>query len=229
MQKITIKELIDFRRRSERSKKNFAFKLKNREAKVKSETNGEEGGGDYWVTSTSCIYNVFKSDNAELYDAKINELRAKLEGSKDIRIKAMYQRNIDILLSFKEFDFQEFKPSSAPKYRKVPKDHQIVTIENFPLFVNPSLLFTYEKDDKQELGALWLIPRLYGFSKQELGMFCEILYRLLKRDYADSYQISQDNCIAIDTFNAQTICYTDLAEGRIPFLVDSTLNEIKDL
>jgi len=229
MQKITIKELVDFRRKSDRSKKNFAFKLKNRNVKEKSEVDSEESGGDYWVTSTSCVYNVFKHGNAELYDVKVDELRSKFENTEDKRIKSMYQRNIDILTSFKEFDFNELKPSNGLKYEKVPKIYKILTIDSFPLFVNPSLLFTYDKNGKQELGALWLIPKLNGFEKSELGMFCEILYRLLVKSYSDNYQISEDNCIAIDTFNAQKVIYTDLLKGNVPFLIDKTLNEIKEL
>ncbi|MEJ8802128.1 hypothetical protein [Pontibacter sp. H249] len=228
MQKITIKELVAFRRKADRSKKNFAFKLKTREAKVKTEADAE-GGGDYWVTSTSCIYNVFKHKDTELYNAKIDELRAKLENAEDKRTKAMYQRNMDILTSFKDFEFDDVKPSGKLIFQKVPKVYKIHTLDGFPLFVNPSLMFSYDKNGKNELGAVWLIPQLDGFRKYELGMFSEMLYRFLQKNYADDYQISQDHCIAIDTFNAQAVTYTDLLKGDVPHLIDSTLKEIREL
>lgn len=60
-------------------------------------------------------------------------------------------------------------------------------------------------------------------------MFCEMLYRFLIKNYSDTYQISEDYCIAIDTYNAQKVSYTDLLKGDIPFLIDKTLDEIKEL
>ncbi|QHL87940.1 hypothetical protein GU926_11055 [Nibribacter ruber] len=229
MQKIAIKELVGFIRRSDRSRKNYAIKLKSREAKVKDETLSEEGGGDYWVTSTSCIYNVFKYDNDSLYDPKVDELRVKHENATDTRIKTMYQRNIDILSSFKEFEFAELKPSDDLKFEKVPKANKVLEVNGFPLFVNPSFLFSYERNGKQELGALWLIPMLNGFKKYELGMFCEVLYRLLIENYAHKYQISPDFCIAVDTYSAQKIVYSELLTGSVPLLIDKTLKEIREL
>ena len=231
MKKITIKELVNFRRRSDRTKKSFAYKLKNRKEKNKIETDvkDEAGGGDYWITSTSCIYNVFKNENDELYDSKIDELLSRFDNTEDKRIQSMYQRNIDILTSFKDFGFNDLKPSDELKYQKVPKNYKILTIDNFPLFVNPSLLFSYDMNGKNKLGALWLIPQLNGFKKSELGMFCEMLYRFLIKNYSDTYQISEDYCIAIDTYNAQKVSYTDLSKGDIPFLIDKTLDEIKEL
>jgi len=104
MQKITIKELVDFRRKTtESGRKSFAHKLKTRRGKEKSEEDENSGGGDYWVTSTSCIYNVFKHDKSDFYENKIAELATKLGAADDKRIKSMHQRNIDILNNFKDF------------------------------------------------------------------------------------------------------------------------------
>lgn len=226
MQKITIKELVNFRRRTERTRKNFAFKLKTRELKDKAMKDG--GSGDYWITSTSTIYNVFKNDNHDFYDSKIEELFIKYNETDDLRIKNMYQRNSNILSSFKDFDFSDSRPGLALKFEKVPKFYKILTIDVFPLYINPSLLFSYERNGKNELGALWLIPQLNGFLKSELGMFCEVLYRFLIKNYSDKYQISEDFCIAIDTFNAQKVTYKELMNGDFPFLIDKTLSEIKE-
>ena len=230
MKKITVKELVEFKRKSsERTKKSFAFKLKNREVKNKIESEEENGGGDYWITSTSCIYNVFKQNNDNFYDSKIDELHSKYENSEDKRTQSMYKRNIDILTGFKDFDFNEIKPSTDLKFEKIPKSYKILTIKKFPLYLNPSILFSYIEDDKKLLGALWLIPQLNGFKKSELGMFCEILYRFLIKNYSNNYQISEDFCIAVDTYNGQKVSYTELVKGYIPFLIDQTLDEIKEL
>lgn len=228
MQKITIKELVTFRRKSsDRTKKNYAYKLKYRKEKVKTETKNE-GGGDYWITSTSCIYNVFKNDKKEYYDSKIEELQTKYEKTDDIRIKSMYERNINILNSFKDFDFDELRPTEITKIEKVHTDSKIITKNAIPLYVNPSMLFCHERNGKKEIGALWLVPQLEGFKKSELGMFCEILYQFLSNNYSANYQISDDFCIVIDTFNTQTVTYSELLNGKIPFLIDETINQIKN-
>jgi len=227
MQKITVKELVSFRRKSARNKKSFAYKLKSRQARDKSDVDSE-GGGDYWITSTSCVYNVFKYTDDKLYDNKIEELRAKLTISGDKRIKDMYQRNIDILNSFKDFDFYEIKPAETLTFEKVTKAYTILTIKHLPLYVNPRLIFSFNKNGKKVLGALWLIPQLEGFKKSELGLFCEMLFRFLIKNYSNDYQISEEYCIAIDTYNAQKVIYSELLRGDLPFLIDKTLEEIND-
>ncbi|MGU9937940.1 hypothetical protein ACNFNZ_05090 [Empedobacter brevis] len=228
MEKIRIKELIDFRNRSEKSRKTFAHKLKNRKPKEKSE-NDTEGGGDYWVTSTSCIYNVGKSGNKDLYGEKIDELHSKYENSEDKRIKTMYQRNIEILTSFIDFDLEDLKPKVECKFESIPKQLKVIQVDNFPIFVNPNLIFSFENKGKNEIGAIWLVPKLNGFNKTELGMFCEMLYRFLVKNYGSEYQISEEYCLVIDTFNAQKIDYFDLLKGNVPFLIDKTLKELKEL
>nr|BFF39375.1 hypothetical protein BACY1_11800 [Tenacibaculum mesophilum] len=225
MEKIRVVELIDFRNKSDKRKKSFAFKLKNREAKIKTETK-ETGGGNYWVTSTSCIYNVFKYEKKELYDVKTEELFSKYNDSEDRRIKSMYQRNIDILNSFIDFDLENLKPNSEIKYEKIPKSYKVFRINELPIYVNPSVIYTFEEKGISKIGALWLVPKLYGFKKSELGMFCEILYSFLVRNYSDNYQISEEFSIVVDTFNAQEINYKELKEGEIPFLVNKTIDEI---
>ncbi|WP_313806760.1 hypothetical protein [Flavobacterium sp.] len=228
MQKITIKELVEFRRKSDKSKMNFAFKLKTRTEKNKVDTENE-GGGDYWVTSTSSIYNTFKHDKDEFYDDKIEELHLRYSTTEDLRVKDMYRRNIEILENFKDFDFKDLRPRDISKFETVHKDSKILILNNFPIYLNPSLIFCFERNGKDEIGALWLVPQLEGFQKSELGMFCEILHRFLIKNYSANYQISEDYCIAVDTFNAQTVIYSDLVNGQIPFLIDKTLEEVKNI
>ena len=230
MEKIRIKELVEFRRKSDIRKKNFAFKLKTRQPKevVKEEDKGSSG--DYWSISTYCIYNVFKDRNRDLYDSKIEEFQAKLKNTElATNTQGMYKQNIDIMTNFKDFDFSDIRPSKITKFETVHKANKIFTIDNLPLFINPSLVFSHERNGKNEIGALWLVPLIKGFSKPELGIFCEILYRFMIKNYSDKYQISPDYCIAVDTFLAQKVVYTDLLNNEIPFLVDKTIKEIKEL
>lgn len=228
MERIRVKELIEFNRRSDKSKKSYAQKLKNRKPKEKTEVESE-GGGDYWVTSTSSIYNVAKYGLKEVYDDKIKELYSRFDNTEDKRIKTMYQRNIDILNSFNEIDLNEIKPNTECNFQSVSKELKILEINSIPIFVNPNLLFSFEYEDKKQIGAIWLVPQLNGFNKIDLAFFCEILYRFLIKNYGTQYQVSDKHCIIIDTFNAQIINYLDLINLNIPLIIDKTLKELKEL
>jgi hypothetical protein len=231
MQRIRINELVEFRRKqSEKYKKNFAYKLKNRVPKEKTiEEQEAEEPRDYWVFSTSCIYNVFKNGNEGFYDPKIDELYLKMSNPNlKSTTYSMYKRNRDILMSFKEFEVNNHRPNKFTR-QGVQKEHKTLTLEGFPLYVKPNLVFTFEHDGKNKVGALWLVPQVDGFKKSELGIFCEVLHRFLLKNYSDNYQISEDYCIAIDTFNAQSVTYSELNNQSVPFLLDSTLQEMKNL
>ena len=55
-----------------------------------------------------------------------------------------------------------------------------------------------------------------------------MLYKFLVKNFSTDYQISEDYCVAIDTFNAQVVIYNDLLNGTIPFLINKTIDEIKE-
>ena len=229
MQKIRVKELVEFRRKStERGKRNFAQKLKTRSPKEKKESD-DDGGGDYWVTSTSCIYQVIKQDNIDLIDDKIVDLSGRLQEADDKRSKLMHQRNIDILISFKDFNYRELLPPKDYKIEKISGGQTTIILKQFPIVVKPQIIFSFERKDKKEIGAIWLIPQKVGFKKPELGMFSEMLFRFLHENYSEHYQIAPDYCSAVDTFNNQKITYYDLQSGNIVHLIEKTLDEINKL
>ena len=64
MKELSIKDIIDFRGKSDRSKKTFATNLK-----LETEKNETEGGGDYWVSCLSTISNSYKDNDSSLINA----------------------------------------------------------------------------------------------------------------------------------------------------------------
>ncbi|MGB6084897.1 hypothetical protein [Moheibacter sp.] len=229
MQKIKVKELVEFRRKStERGKRNFAHKLKTRLPKEKKESD-DESGGDYWITSTSCIYQVIKQDNIDLIDDKILDLSDRMQATDNKRSKLMHQRNIDILTSFKDFNYRELLPLKDYKIEKNSGGQTTIMLKQFPIVVEPQIIFFFERKGKKEIGAIWLIPLKEGFKKPELGMFSEMLFRFLHKNYSEHYQIAPDYCSAVDTFNGQKITYSDLQSGNIVHLIEETLEEINKL
>lgn len=227
MEKIMIKELIEFRRRpSGKLKNNYAFKLKSRKPKEKLE-DAKDSGGNYWAISTSSIYNTFKSGKDEYYDLKIEEVLSKIANTESQKDKVMYQRNLEILNNFKEFDLHHFRPLDITNFESIHKEQKIISINNLPIYINPSLVFCFERNGKKQIGAIAFIPQLEGFQKPQLGMFCEMLYKFLHKHYSSEYQIAEDFCIAIDTYNAQSIIYVELITGKIPRLIETTVEEIR--
>lgn len=226
MEKITIKELIEFRSRpSGKLKNNYAFKLKSRKPKEKLE-HAKDSGGNYWAISTSSIYNTFKSGKDDYYDLKIEEVMSKIANTESLKDKVMYQRNLEILNNFKEFDLNHLRPLDITNFETIHKEQKIITIKSLPIYINPSLVFCFERNGKKQIGAIAFIPQLEGFQKSQLGMFCEMLYEFLQKHYSLEYQIAEDFCIAIDTYNAQSVMYVELITGNTPRLIETTVVEI---
>lgn len=230
MEKIKINEIVDFQRKtSEKSKRNFVLKLKTRVPKERKETDDDIDPRDYWVTSTSTIYNVFKTGDDKYFDPKIEELFKKMTVP-DLKNTTflMYKRNRDILLNFKEFEVREFRPKTL-KRQGVQTSQKILTILNFPLYVKPTIVFSHQRNGKDEIGALWLVSQKDGFKKSELGMFCEALHKFLIKHFSDKFQISDDYCIAIDTVNAQSVVYEDFKKQKLSISLDKTLDEMSKI
>lgn len=146
MEKITIKELIEFRKKgSEKTKRNFATKLKTRKAKIKSPED-KTGGGNYWSISNSTIYNTFKHGKDDFYDEKIEEVIGKLQKTTSTKDKTMYERNLNILNSFKEFDILNFRPDNIIHFETIERTSKIITLQNLPIYINPNLVFLFKEN-----------------------------------------------------------------------------------
>ena len=225
MEKIRIKELVQFRRKSERSKITLVNNLKlNKTSEIDSSS-----GGDYWISCLSAIANSFKYDTIEFLGEKIDLLIEKIRTTEDKRIKNEFQRNIDVLYSFGDFDFQEIKPNTVLKFLKKPTDKSILDINGLPIQAKPDHVFTFSINNSEEIGAVWFVAQLDGFDKVELGMFVDILYRYLDKHFSKDFYVNTSYCIAVDVNKAQRISYKDIEEGRIPKLLEQTVNDIKKL
>jgi len=225
MKKITIKKLIEFRGKNDRTKITLVSNLKK--DTIKSDDSSP--GGDYWISCLSSIRNAFKYNNMDFLDEKIDLLNDKINVSEIKRIKDQFQRNIDIINSFKEYDFQHLKPNADLTFLKQLKQNAILDIKKIPIEAKPCHIFTFSKDNKEQIGGIWFIAQLKGFKKSELGMFADILYRYLKKHYSKDFNVNPSFCIAVDLFNSQDVNYSEIQNGSIPILIESTIDEIKKL
>jgi hypothetical protein len=225
MEKIRIKELVKFRRKSERARITFVNNLKLNQALE----NDSSAGGDYWISCLSAIANTFKHDDVELLNEKIDLLIEKIKVTQDKRIKDEFQRNIDVLYNFGDFNFKELKPNVELTYLKKPTNKSILDIKGLPIQAKPDHVFAFSINNSEEIGAIWFIAHLDGFDRGELGMFVDILYRYLNKHYAKDFFVNTSYCIAVDVNKAQRVRYKDIEEGKIPKLLDQTIEEIKKL
>lgn len=224
MKKLSIKDIVEFRSKTDRAKKNFATSLKVDKIKVNT-----EGGGDYWVTSLSAISNSYKSNDLQFIIEKKEELEKKYTEAEHEKPRLMYRRNIDILSRYENLDFKKWRPSGKLEFLKKHKEDFVLTIKGLQIQAIPHHVFVLQKNDVKEIGAIWFIAKLEGFRKEELGMFADILYRYLKTHFAKDYNLNSKYCIAVDVVNNLHINYSQLEKEGIPTTLSLTLDEIKNL
>jgi hypothetical protein len=224
MRKITIKSIIEFRGKSDRSKQKYAEDIKQLINKEKI-----EGGGNYWVSSVSTICNSFKSNDSHYITDKIRELEEKAEKSARTLTKTMYHRNIDILKNFVDFDYGKWRPSKKIKFIKKNSSNSVLIIKGLHIQVNPHYLFSFNQNEDEEIGAIWFIAKLNGYTKSELGMFTDVLNRYLRSNYEKDYKLNPKYCIAVDVVKNFDVSYLQLQRGQIPSLLETTLDEINKI
>jgi hypothetical protein len=222
MKKVTVKNLIEFRGKNDRTKITFVNNLKKEKEKT-----GDDSGGDYWISCLSAIRNTFKYDNPDLLDEKIKLLQDKIKVAEIKRIKDQHQRNIDIINNFKDYDFENLKPKVDLKFLTQPKYQSIIDIKGVPLEAKPCHIYSFSENNSEEIGGVWFIAQIKGFKKSELGMFTDLLYRYLNKHYSKEYYVNPRYCIAVDLFNGQEVNYTEIQNGKIPILIDSTIDDLK--
>lgn len=223
MKKLTIKSIVEFKNKTDKSKKNFINALKlNKE-------DFSESRPDYWTTSLSAIGNSFKSNDLKPIVNKRIELEEKYGASEIKKVKSMYKRNIDILYNYESFDLKKWKPVRKLIFLKKHKEDLTLTIKGLEIKINPQYVFTFNNNEEEEIGAIWFIAKIGGFKKDELGMFTDILYRFLKKHYSGDYVINPKYCIAVDVFQCFEIGYTELKDGEVPQILNSTLDQINKM
>lgn len=224
MEKVTVKNLIEFRGKNDQTKITFVNNLK----KEKQKSDGDSGG-DYWISCLSAIRNTFRYDIKDLLDEKIDLLHDKIRVTEIKRIKDEFQRNIDILNNFKDYDFKHLKPNVDLIFLQQPKIKSLIDIKGLPVEAKPCHIYTFSINSSEEIGGIWFVAKLGGFKKSELGMFADLLYRYLDKHYSKDFFVNSDYCIAVDLFKGQEVNYSDIKSGNIPILIDSTIDDIKKI
>lgn len=221
MKKISVKDLVDFRRKSTRGKKTFVESIKSPKIEVTT-----TGGGDYWISGLSAICNSYKINNFNLIDEKIDELRVKSKGSIPAITKNMYQRNIDILRTYKSMDLTSIRPPMKLAFLHKSLANSLLMMRGLQIQTKPSHVYTFETGGEKKIGAIWFVAKKDGYQIEEVGVFCEVLYRFLKHNYSKEYELSHDYCAAADVLSGRSVTYADLMSGSVARRLAPTLDEV---
>lgn len=222
MKKVRVQDLIKFRTKNDLTKITFVRNL-NKEKK-KSD---DDSGGHYWISCLSAIRNLFKHDDVDVLEEKINLLQSKIEKSEKKGSKIQFQRNIDLINSFKEYDYHYLKPNSSIEILKQKKANFLLDIKGLPIEVKPCHIYKFSENGSDEIGGVWFIAQLKGFKKSELAMFSDMIFRYLDKHYAKDFYVNPEYCIAVDICNGQEVRYSEIKNGSLPILIDSTIEELK--
>ena len=222
MEKISIKNIIDFRRKSQKSKVTFVNNL-NKPKKL------NESGGDYWISCLSAISNSFKYKSNINITEKIDELEYGIDSTPHKITKTMYQRNIDILYNFEDYDFTILKPTTELTFLKKPKSISVLNIHGLLVQILPNHVYSFEENGARYIGAIWFVAKLDGYSKGEIALFTEGIYKYLEVNHSDEYLIHPKYCIAIDAYSCTEVNYLEILSNKNLKSLDISVDLIKAL
>ncbi|WP_185114047.1 hypothetical protein, partial [Elizabethkingia anophelis] len=198
MKKISINNIIKFRLKSDKSQKGFLNSI-SKDIEIKA-----EGGGNYWVRSISAMNNAIRTNSNEPIKDKITELLDLFVPSLTKQTKDMYQRNLNILHNYEDFDFSKWLPKNYTIISKTNKK-SIIYLETIPVQITPSQIYSFEKDGKEYVGAIWFVAKLDGYNITELGVFAEALFIYLSNNFDQNSTINPENCLVVDVIGEQEV------------------------
>jgi hypothetical protein len=134
-------------------------------------------GGDYWIISFSAICNSYRQNDLEIIDQKIKELKEKATNSPQTISKNMYQKNISNLQTYKSLDLKSLRPAGKLSFLKKSAGHSLLTVKGLEIQAKPSQIFTFGNKEVENIEAIWFVAKANVYRIEELGMFCEMLYR----------------------------------------------------
>lgn len=219
IEKLPVKKIIEFRRLSKTRKATFTNNLKV----IKKSVSGD--GGNYWVRSVSAISKAFKENNNSIIIDKIEEITNLHNLNQRSQTKTMYQRNIDILDKFKNFDFTQWRPASNLNF--LSKPNSVLEMNGLPIQILPNHIYSYGVKNNQSIGGIWFIIWQDGFKQSDLGIYSETLFRYLSSYFSEKYTINPAACLIVDLTNKQSISYNKIIKGSIPSILDDTMKSVK--
>ncbi|RRT90073.1 hypothetical protein [Empedobacter falsenii] len=224
MKKIRIHDLVNFNKKSERSKITQVNNFKKEIPEV--EKNKKDSGGDYWISCNSALIKYFKTEDTKVLNHKIEHLKSMIDNTPRKQTKDRFNSNIDRINNFISFNIKEIKPSEEIKILKKEEKYPKLKINDLTIEVKPDIIYSFNDD---EIGSVWFITKKGGFKSNELAMFCDINFRYLTKVYSEKHNINTDFVTVIDVFNTSYMTYSQIKDGEIISPLNNTIEEFKKL
>ncbi|WP_294332615.1 hypothetical protein [uncultured Chryseobacterium sp.] len=224
MKNIRVKDLIIFRSLSERRQITFVSNLQ-KEKIVKDEDEGS--GGNYWVRSISALNNAFRENDNTFIKEKINDILNDYNPKLDNRTKVKYDRNLQILHNYEDFDFRSITPSGEIEILLKVRKNGVIDVNGLDLKVETHHIYAFDSDNKTYLGAVLFAVQKGGYKLDELGIFAEAIFTFLVKNYSEKYIIDPSFIKVIDVMTHEIVDYQMIADGTVASLLNVTVEDIK--
>jgi len=225
MKNIRIKDLITFKRLTERRKNTFLINLQKEKVVKEKE---DSSGGDYWVRSISALNNAFRENDNRFISEKItdiiNDYSPKLsKGTKD-----KYDRNLQILYNYEDFDFRSLTPPEEVEILSKARKSGIIEIAFLSVKVETHHIYTFIVDEKEYLGALLFAAQKDGYQPSELGVFAEAIYNFLETNYSSKYIIHPSYVRVVGVMTSIIVDYQMVLDGELPSIILPIIENVKE-
>lgn len=104
-----------------------------------------------------------------------------------------------------------------------------LTINNLQINTVDKNIVLFEIPDSKEVGAIWFIAKVGGYKKAEIGMFTEILYKYMDKNFGKEHTVNPDYCYAVDVVSSSRVTYSELLKKEVPAILNRTIAEVNGL
>lgn len=224
MKDIRVKDLVKFRGLSEGRKATF---FKNLQKEKIAKEKDDDSGGDYWVRSISAINNTFKENDNKFIADKIVDILNDYTPTLDNGTKVKYDRNLQILHNYEDFNFRSITPSEDINILSKVRKNGVIDVKGLSLKVETHHIYTWTLDDKDFVGAILFAAKKDGYNINELGIFAEAINTFLQYNYADKYIVSPSFVKVVDVITNEIIDYQMILDKKILSLMMSSIEDFK--
>lgn len=224
MKDIRVKDLVTFKRLTERRKNTFLINLQ-KEKTVKE--NDESSGGDYWVRSISALNNAFRENDNRFISDKITDIINDYSPKLNKGTRDKYDRNLQILYNYEDFEFRSITPTEEIKILSKARKSGIIEIAALSLKVEIHHLYTFTVDDKEYLGALLFAAQKDGYQQSELGVFAEAIFNFLTANYSSKYIIHPSFIKVVGVMTRVIVDCQMVLDDLVPSIILPIIENIK--
>ena len=224
MKDIRVKDLVTFKRLTERRKSTFLINLQ-KEKIVKE--NDESSGGDYWVRSISALNNAFRENDNRFISDKITDIINDYSPKLNKGTRDKYDRNLQILYNYEDFDFRSITPTEEIKILSKARKSGVIEIAALSLKVEIHHIYTFTVDDKEYLGALLFAAQKDGYQQSELGVFAEAIFNFLTANYSSKYIIHPSFIKVVGVMTRVIVDYQMVLDDLLPSIILPIIENIK--